>query len=76
MLASYEKVRDIKETVSSGPVYDEYYNKLKELELKRLNSYSYKEFRKVNKIFMQKVNYKGKLTDISKDILSYVKKKP
>lgn len=43
MIAAYNRVQNNKETVTSGPVYDEYCKLLKELDLKRLNSYSYKE---------------------------------
>lgn len=73
VIAAYMKVKDVKETVSAGPLYEEYYSKLKELNLKMLNSYSHKKFRKLNRIFINKINYKGNLTEISNDFLGYIK---
>lgn len=73
MITAYNRVQNNKEIVTSGPVYEEYYNKFKELELKRLNSYSHKKFRKLHKVFIKKINYKGQLAEISDDVLGYIK---
>jgi hypothetical protein len=63
----------VPEKLSDGPEYDKHYQKLKELYIKQLKSESYKKYFELNRSFINKMNYKGKISKLGNNMLGWIK---